>query len=496
MKSELIDLIKKIIIYVPSKLIPAFISLASASIFTRVFSTEEYGKYSLALSIAALVIAVLSQWLHQSIHRYLPGMKREEEKIFFKQSAVFGLIMNLSILIILNMLLFPIINHALSVDIKKLYLFCMVYIFTQLIIIFNGMILQAEMKAKQYTKYTVINTSIRFFIVILLIYLFKKDIAFLFLATVISNLILIPFLMKVTSTNHRYNFSNRTVRRQCFTKVKEFLQYGIPISGWFIASLILNVGDRYVIQFFHGSGQVGIYSANYNFISGSIMLVTTPIILATHPFLIRAWNTSNEKNVAKWLSIIAQLLFILGLLLVSMVWLFSKDMAIIFLGKSFREGYVVMPIIIAGMIIWNLGMYAHKPFEFMEKTKELFLVAMVSALLNIVLNVIFVPVYGYVGAAYTTLISYAFYTVLVGVLGRRILNWKLGWKKLIPYIGFIIVTTYIIGTCRVNILTSFDSYYIQLISSIIGYLIMLMIVLLMIFISNKELFLGKGDENK
>ncbi len=483
MKAELVNLIKKIIIYVPSKMIPAFISLASASIFTRVFSTKEYGNYSLALSMAALLIAVLSQWLHQSINRYLPGIKLEEAKKEFKQNAVFGLIINLVILIIISILCFPIMNYLLSVEFKKIVLFCMMYIFTQMIFIFNGMILQAEMKAKQYTKFTVINASIRFAVAILLIFTIKRDIAFLFLSTVISNLLLIPFLMKVTNINHRYHFFNRSVRKKCFLKVQEFLKYGIPISGWFIASIILNVGDRYVIQFFHGSEQVGIYAANYNFINGSIMLVTTPIVLATHPFLIRAWNTAKKESAAKWLGIITQLIFIFGLLLISLVWLFSGDIANIFLGKTFREGYVVMPIIIAGMVMWNLGMYAHKPFEFMEKTKELFLVAMVTALLNIVLNVIVVPVYGYVGAAYTTFISYAFYTVLVGVLGRRILNWKLGWKKMIPYMGFIVVTTYIIESCPI---------YLRM----IGYLLILMIVGLMIFNSNKELFKSKGEENE
>ena len=109
-----------------------------------------------------------------------------------------------------------------------------------------------------------------------------------------------------------------------------------------------------------------------------------------------------------------------GIILVGATWLFSADIANWFLGAEFRSGHIIMPVVIAGIVAWQLGIYAHKPLEFAEKTTLMFVLSLATAGLNLILNIIFVPIHGYVAAAYTTFVSYLVYTFIAIIVGQRI----------------------------------------------------------------------------
>ena len=122
-------------------------------------------------------------------------------------------------------------------------------------------------------------------------------------------------------------------------------------------------------------------------------------------------------------------------------WLFSSDLARWFLGPSFFEGHRIMALVVAGVAFWNLGMYVHKPFEFHERTLTLFILSFTAAALNLGLNVLLVPRFGYVGAAYATLASYLGYVLVVAIRGRRLLTWSVPWRSVLPPLAVIIVGT-------------------------------------------------------
>jgi O-antigen/teichoic acid export membrane protein len=192
----------------------------------------------------------------------------------------------------------------------------------------------------------------------------------------------------------------------------------------------MNVSDRYVIQFFRGAGEVGIYAANYSLAAGVGGLITAPVLLATHPLLMRAWDAGRRDVAERWLGLIVEWYVVAGVLVVGVLVLFSADIAWLLLGAEFRAGHRVLPIAMAGAVAWQFGLYAQKPLEFEGRVRSVLGISVATAVLNVGTNLLLVPRFGYMAAAFSTVLAYVAYAALTATLGRRVLPWKLRWNEL------------------------------------------------------------------
>lgn len=457
-------MLKQIITYIPGTVLPLILSVLAAALFTRIFSAEEYGRFSLAISITALATTLSFQWLQQSINRYLPSEKSIEGRKEIKEIIVGSLFLILvSQLCLSGIILFFLLDSSfIHLAIASVLLIISMSLFVPLTVIF-----QAEMHAKRYTVYNLINASLKFLLGAGIVFFFYRKAGGLVLGYAFSYLILIPILWRSTELPSFLNIFDFQKLKSILFGVKRFARYGIPMIGWFFASNILSVGDRYLIQFFRGSSEVGIYSANYSLIAGSISLITLPVQLAAHPFLMKAWSNDDRDETRKWLGLMIEWSITLGFILVGCIWLMSRDIAFLFLGPEFREGHKIMPVVVFGIIFWQLGTYAHKPLEFAEKTKLMMYCCLVSAALNIILNIIFLPKLGYVAAAYTTVISYLFYNLLVTIAGLKIVHWKVNIQILARNFILTMFGISVIWFLR-QMLETRTTYLISVLFSILG----------------------------
>jgi O-antigen/teichoic acid export membrane protein len=98
-----------------------------------------------------------------------------------------------------------------------------------------------------------------------------------------------------------------------------------------------------------------------------------------------------------------------------------------------------MPVVLAGVFFFNIGTFAHKPFEIVGRTAPMVAFGAMSALVNLGLNLVLVPRTGYVGSAWATFLSYLLYTVAVGALGRRLQPWTLDLRRTATWTVFIVL---------------------------------------------------------
>lgn len=462
-------LLQQILAYVPGSILPAFIALASAAIFTRIFSTDEYGRYSLVLSVTTLATALASQWLQQAINRYLPGASNIATRQEVKQVAAMGVILVAGLLggVTLIVLSF---RNLLPAEWREFVLPGALLMVTTSAFNPLGVVLQAEMQARQFSYYTLANAVARLILSLLIVFTFTRAPSGMVWGAVLGTAMLLPLLWYSAGLPQ----PNLLLRKESWSNywrgIKQFAAYGFPMIGWFLTATLLNVGDRYIIQWFRGSAEVGIYSANYNFIQGAVGLIAAPILLAAHPFLMKAWGEGDRDNAGKWLGIIAEWFAVAGIMMVGATWLFSSDLATWFLGAEFRSGHVIMPAVIAGVVAWQLGMYAHKPLEFSERTGLMFALSLAAAGLNLILNIIFVPRYGYVAAAYTTLVSYLVYAIITSIAGQRILRWRIKAKQIV--VITLLTVGSVLGLNQMRLLVQQDwGYGSGIIVAMIGYVI-------------------------
>jgi len=102
--------------------------------------------------------------------------------------------------------------------------------------------------------------------------------------------------------------------------------------------------------------------------------------------------------------------------------LLSKMLSALFLDEAYFENGFVIIWVAAGMFFFGLAEYSNKAWELNQKTTPLFFNSLISSLVNIAINLLLVPVYGYRVAAVSTALSYFLYLLLSLIRGRKILK--------------------------------------------------------------------------
>ncbi len=160
--------------------------------------------------------------------------------------------------------------------------------------------------------------------------------------------------------------------------------------------------------------ELGIFGANYK-LAMLITLFTQAYRYAAEPFFFRHANDENamqtQAEVTKWFTITAAI-GMLGILL-------FLDLVKHFLGKDFHSGVGVVPILLCANLL--LGVYYNFSvwFRLKDRTGLGAWISLAGALITIVLNILWIPVFGYVGAAWVTLICYLVMSWLTWLTGRK-----------------------------------------------------------------------------
>lgn len=186
---------------------------------------------------------------------------------------------------------------------------------------------------------------------------------------------------------------------------KGMLQDSLPIIFVTGFTLVYAKIDQIFIKNLLGAEQVGIYDAAvrlvdiWNFI---------PAVLSTalFPAIVNAEKHSHSLFVKRTLR--ATLLFFLAPLLIAIaVWFFSREIILILYGQQFFGSIAVLEIYIWSLIGTSLGIHVQAYLTLKNYRTLLIVSSLVPMIVNIYLNLLWIPSYGIIGAAYATLISYS-----------------------------------------------------------------------------------------
>ncbi|MED4113705.1 oligosaccharide flippase family protein [Priestia megaterium] len=408
-------------------IIPALIGIASIYIYTHIFSVEQYGEYNQIFNTTLLITTLFSQWIQQSIQRYRPLYRKNGDLKKFDENLI-NLLFCMLVLIVAIGGLIGGFKDILG-RYERYYWVCILLICTQFTFLILGAILQSDFKVKTYKNYNILTSALKFSIGLLLIFYIEKNPINIVNGLILGQLLLLGFMFQSTGLSLR-RFNPKRIY-ETFEFMKMFVIYGFPMIGWFIGNSILNLADRYMLEGLASLKDVGIYSANYSIVSASLGLLTTPLLTAAHPIIMNKAGKSPDNEIQNIISFFSRIYLIISLPLLVIVFVFHQEVTQLFLGKAYREGSIIIPILFLGSILWNLGMYGHKGYEIKEKTQIMLGFVIICAIVNVFLNLIFIPAYGYKGASIATLISMSIYPILIYIFSYRYIKWKLAFISLI-----------------------------------------------------------------
>lgn len=185
----------------------------------------------------------------------------------------------------------------------------------------------------------------------------------------------------------------------------DYIKYAVAISAPLIlhgiALNILSQSDRIMITSLADAAQTGIYSLIYNF-SMIATVITTTLEGIWVPWFINKLKMNSRDEI----NVIAKDYINLMTYAMAALILVAPEVVKILANESYWEGIsIIPPVVLANYVIFAYSLYVNIE-HYYKKTPYVTVNTIIAAVSNIVLNFIFIPKYGYVAAAYTTLASY------------------------------------------------------------------------------------------
>lgn len=196
---------------------------------------------------------------------------------------------------------------------------------------------------------------------------------------------------------------------------KYALSFNVPLVPHFLAGQILSQSDRIMINKMVGNTAVAIYSVAYNI--GLLLNIFTRAISGSYtPWFYHALEKKNYAQIRK----VTKIIMLLMSVLVIIIMFFGPEIIFILGPSDYKEGmYCIPPVAAGAFFIFLYTIYSNVEYYYEKKAYVLFS-SLIASGLNLVLNYFFIRKYGYIAAAYTTLVCYLIYCMLNGLFVRLI----------------------------------------------------------------------------
>lgn len=220
-------------------------------------------------------------------------------------------------------------------------------------------------------------------------------------AIIVTNLVSfcsVPFVYK------GLKFSSKT--KPNFTYIRSILGISLPLVLSNLVNTVLVLGDKWILQYYCSSADVGIYAIATKFGSVFDIIMITMLNIFYAP---RIYNQFQQKGIVKCekenrkllkIYLLAGIcLLILALFIIHLIFPY-------FIDAKFDSSERYIWVVFLGEIMLGAIYFRTYVVNYMKRTKIILFINCVGMVFNIVTNIIFIPFFGIWAAAYTTLASY------------------------------------------------------------------------------------------
>ena len=383
------------------------IAFITIPIFTRLMSTQEYGVYSLYVSWLQVFTVISSLYIYNGVSDNAMSKFPDDRDKFI--SSMLGL----SLTITTSLLVMAIISWESFCALLGLPSVLVILMLAELYVTpsFSYWICKQrfEYRYKQLVLVTMARSILNPVIGLLAVY-YMQDKSF----ARIASIVFVEYV--VCGTLLIYQF---TKGRVFFSKKYWSYSLGlaVPILPHYLSGVLLNHGDKIMIAHFIDSHSLALYSLAYS-IGMVAQVFVKSINSATTPWIYKMLKASNIIGVKER----SKALLFLVAVICFMMMLLAPEAVMVFGSSQYAKAAVIIPPVATSVFFIYLYSFLTFPEFFYEKTKFLMVSSVFSAVLNVILNYAFLPIYGYSAAAYTTMFCYGCYAIFHYIFGKRILN--------------------------------------------------------------------------
>lgn len=430
------QLLVNTIIIAIGKLSTQVISFLLLPLYTSKLTPGEYGTYDLLVTISTFLLPIITLLMEESMFRFLIDADDLKEKKRVITATIFYTTA--------GTLLFCLIAGIVLAIMK--YEFAIVFIFfiiSNILIGLSNALARGMGKIKLYSLSNFILGASTIVLNILFIVSFKLGVNGLLWSNTIANsatALIVLVKLHLPQFISRKDLSKKTL--------SEMLRYSIPLVPNNLSWIIISLSDRLMLSGMVGTAANGIYSIANKFPN---------IVYTCYGFFSTAWKESaarilkEDNKSAYYNSIYKDIKFFLKAIVLGLIAIMPFVFPIL-VDSSYNDAYIYIPILVISIYYTNMSNFYGGIFTAYKDTKIMGSTTVMAAVINILINLIFIPKFGIYAASFSTLIS----NMLVYFYRRYRLSDYIKLKEKFNFVFWILLittlVTYYYNNMAINIL--------------------------------------------
>ncbi|MEX1189795.1 MAG: flippase [Bacteroidia bacterium] len=428
---------KDTIIYGLGKGLKKFIGFLLLPVYTRALSPEQFGILDTIASGVLFLIVFFNMGLNSAVSFFY--FKPEDEK---ERGSILFTVFILRLLVVIPSIILCFFAWPLSralfgtEEYASAILIGFIQIPFSMLLSEQEMVYRLKRNAWGYNLMTILKSLLNIACGILLVVHYQLGVNGAQLATLISTAVVVIFsYYSFASKQYTFKFNK--------TWAAEMLSFGFPLIWAGLAVWVYQLSDRFFIIHYRDLTQAGFYSIGATF-SQPIGLLNLAVQMSFGALFYEIFNKEKTEEKPKSKQFMQKVLY-LYMSIVSLFVVFISAFAYEIVGfvttEDYLPGIVAIPFLTVSMMFAQMVEVVPQGISIAKKTWFYTWVTLAAASVNAGLNFIFIPKYGFIGAAITTLMATMTYFILADYLSRKHFNAGFSRTKLYIFVGITLAAS-------------------------------------------------------
>ncbi len=399
-------------------------------VYTRHLTPADYGVLALTGVLSSVLHVVFGLGMYSALFKSYFETDVEGER---RLVVTTGLVFLLSYSAVLSVVLIgasPIVSSLLLKSVARQYLIRLVVFttFFDTCATIPFAVLRARERPVLYSAFALLKLLLGLGLAVYFVVVMQRGVAGILESMLITS--------SVTAVALLYGTVRRLSLRFSFAVLRRMISFGVPLMPSGLALWVLTLSDRYFLEHFSGLHDVGLYSLGYRFGMILNVVMVSPFIVAWSPLML---SVAKRKDCREIYSNVLTYFCMATLFVSLVVSVLAKDVIRLVATPPFYDAFKVVFLIAISYVLYGVFIIFTLGTTLTRNTKYVPLTTGGAAMVNIGLNLWFIPRYGMMGAAVATVFSYGLMTLAQYLVSQRLYEVSYQLNRVLKIVGTTII---------------------------------------------------------
>lgn len=410
---------KDLLKYLPGQALPALAGFITVPIYTRMFAPDQFGDYVLAAAAVEFLLLGTATGFGQAAVRFFSTyqLKSSLSSYFITVFSSIGFIVVTAAGIGAGFL--ALLRSFIPAD---LYLLLWLAILLFIVSACSATlmdVLRGQEKSIWYSVFSIIQSFGGIIFGLILVLGFRMGIAGLIWGQTLGFLVPMIPLIWLTTRSVDFRFA-----RTDPAGYKQLWAFALPFTLGNLAYWTLSFSDRYILEIFRGGYEVGLYSVASKISWRTIQLLVNLFFLVPAPLISRLWEERGRQATEEALTAFTRIFFLIIIPAVSGITILAAPLVRLLADEAYFGGYPAIWLVACASMALGLTNLGISGCLVANRTHLVARNQCLAAGASVILNLILVPMFGFMGAATSALLSFSLLAGLVAISSSRFLTWR------------------------------------------------------------------------